>query len=203
VSGRVTLITSAPTAATAAAAFSADEPLDARGRAWAGAAREHAPRADRVRHAPEQAARQTCEVLGLAGDVDRSLRGWDVGRWAGRRLDDLAADRPDDVAAWLADPTATPHGGEALTGLLDRVRQWLASLEAGHVLAVCDPAFVRAAIVSVLDAPASAFWRVEVAPMTLTDLRGGPGRWTVRTTAVPLGRGDRDHVAMASRMTEG
>jgi broad specificity phosphatase PhoE len=86
VSGRVTLLVPAPTAATATAAFSADEPLDARGRAWAGAGRGRVPRADRVRHAPERAARQTCEVLGLTGDVDRSLRGWDVGRWAGRRL---------------------------------------------------------------------------------------------------------------------
>ncbi|GAA1303252.1 histidine phosphatase family protein [Pseudonocardia xinjiangensis] len=189
-SGRVTLLTSAPTAATASAAFSADEPLDARGRAWAAAGRGRVPRVDRVRHAPERAARQTCEILGLTGDVDRSLRGWDVGRWAGRRLDDLAADRPDDVSAWLTDPTATPHGGEALTVLLARVRQWLAALPAGHTLVVCDPAFVRGAVVSVLDAPPSAFWRVDVAPMTLTDLRGGPDRWTVRTTALPLRGGD-------------
>jgi hypothetical protein len=26
--------------------------------------------------------------------------------------------------------------------------------------------------------------------MTLTDLRGGPDRWTVRTTALPLREGD-------------
>jgi broad specificity phosphatase PhoE len=141
-----------------------------------------------VRYGPEQACRQTCSILGLDGTVDPVLRDWGLGSWSGRTLDDVTAERPDDVAAWLTDPDAAPHGGEALTVLLARVQQWMAGLSSEHTLAVCAPAVVRAAVVAVLGAPAPAFWRIDMAPMTLTDLRGGGDRWTVRATAVPVGR---------------
>ena len=150
---RLTLLAAAPTAATAAAAVPADEPLDARGRGWAAQARGRVPRADRVRCAPDLASRETGAVLGLAALADGSVRGWDLGRWAGKRLDELAAQRPDDLAAWLTDPSAAPHGGEPLAALLARVRGWLAGALPGHTLVLCGPAVVRAAVVAVLDAP--------------------------------------------------
>jgi broad specificity phosphatase PhoE len=187
-SRRATFLTAAPTAATAAAAFPRDEPLDGRGRAWAEAGRGHSPRADRVRHGSERACRETCSILGLDGAVDPALRDWDLASWSGRTLDDVAAERPEDIAAWLTDPDATPHEGESLTMLLARVREWMAGLPSGHTLAVCGPAVVRAVVVTVLGAPAPAFWRIDVGPMTLTDIRGGGDRWTVRATAVPVGR---------------
>jgi broad specificity phosphatase PhoE len=185
---RISLLAHAPTAATAAAAFPADEPLDARGRAWAGAGRGAVPRADRVWCAPERACVETCTLLGLAAEPDPGLAGWDAGRWAGRTLDDVAAEQPAEVAAWLADPAAAPHGGESLAALVDRVGRWLAGVPGGHTLAVCGPAVVRAVVVAVLGSPATAFWRLDVAPMTVTDLRGGPDRWTVRSTGAGLGR---------------
>jgi broad specificity phosphatase PhoE len=187
-SRRATFLTAAPTAATAAAAFPGDEPLDRRGRTWAEAGRGHAPRSDRVRHGPERAGRETCSILGLDGTVDPLLRDWDLASWSGHTLDDVAAERPDDVAAWLTDPDAAPHGGEALTVLLARVQQWMAGLPSGHTLAVCAPAVVRAAVVTALGAPAAAFWRIDPGPMTLTDIRGSGDQWTVRATAVPVGR---------------
>ena len=127
-------------------------------------------------------------VLGLDGTVDPPLRNWDLASWSGHILDDVVAQRPDDVAAWLTYPDAAPYGGEALTVLLARVQQWMAGLPPGHTLAVCAPAVVRAAVVTVLGAPAAAFWRIDLGPMTLTDIRGAGDRWTVRATTVPLGR---------------
>jgi len=56
----------------------------------------------------------------------------------------------------------------------------------GHAVAVTHAAVVRAAVVVTLGAPAAGFWRIDVAPLTATVLRGGPGRWTVRRTALPL-----------------
>ena len=185
---RVTLLAHAPTTATAAAAFPADEPLDARGRAWCGSGR--VPRSDRVRCAPERACVETCACMGLAAEPDPGLAGWDVGGWAGRTLDEVGAASPAEVAAWLTDPAVAPHGGETLAALVDRVGRWLAGVPSGHTLAVCGPAVVRAAVVAVLGAPATAFWRLDVAPMTWTDLRGGPSRWTVRSAAAS-GRGNR------------
>jgi broad specificity phosphatase PhoE len=181
----MTLLAHAPTSATATATFPADESLDARGRAWAEAGRGSL-RAERVVCAPEPACRETCSLLGLRPEVDESLRGWDLGSWAGRTLDEVAAAQPDEVGSWLADPAVAPHGGEPLTVLVARVRRWLASAQPGHTLAVCGAAVVRAAVVAVLDAPDTALWRVDIAPMTATDLRGGPNRWTVRATGVPV-----------------
>jgi broad specificity phosphatase PhoE len=185
-STRVTLLAHAPTAATRTAAFPVDEPLDARGRAWAAAARGLLPRAGDMRCAPDRPSQETCTVLDLSPAVDGGLRGWDLGGWSGRTLEEVADERPDDVSAWLTDPTAAPHGGEPLAALLTRVEEWLTLVQPGHTLAVCAPAVARAAVVRVLRAPAEAFWRIDVAPLTVTDLRGGPRRWTVRATGARL-----------------
>ncbi len=185
---RATLLAHAPTAATAGAVFPGDQPLDARGRTWVEAARGAVPRADRVVSAPDRACVETCAGLGLGAGSDARLGDWDVGEWAGRALDDVAAAHPAAVTAWLTDPDVAPHGGESLAALVARVAAWLAAVPAGHTLAVCGPAVVRAAVVAVLGAPPSAFWRLDVAPLTRTDLRGGPDRWTVRGTAVPMCR---------------
>jgi broad specificity phosphatase PhoE len=53
-------------------------------------------------------------------------------------------------------------------------------------VAVTHAAVVRAAVVVTLGAPPAGFWRIDVAPLTATVLRGGPGRWTVRGTGLPL-----------------
>jgi broad specificity phosphatase PhoE len=183
---RVTLLAHAPTAATALTAFPIDEPLDGRGRTWAESVRGALPRAHRARCAPARACRETCAVLDLRAEVDDGLREWDLGAWAGRTLGEVVAERPGDVETWLADPSSAPHHGEPLTDLVRRVRGWLHGAPPGHTLAVCGPAVVRAAVLAVLDAPATAFWRLDVAPLTVTDLRGGPGPWTVRATGAPL-----------------
>jgi broad specificity phosphatase PhoE len=187
VTPRIMLIAHASTAATAAAAFPADEPLEPRGRDAALAASRHLPRVARARHAPDPASRETSSLLRLGSEPDEAVRAWDLAGWAGRPLDELAAADPAGVQAWLTDPAAAPHGGEPLTALIGRVAEWLASAEpAGRLLAVCGPAVVRAAVVTVLGAPPVAFWRVDIAPLSLTDLRGSPQGWTVRTTGAPL-----------------
>ena len=38
---------------------------------------------------------------------------------------------------------------------------------------------VKAAVVAALDAPPSAFWRVDVSPLAITELHAHDGRWTV------------------------
>jgi hypothetical protein len=44
-------------------------------------------------------------------------------------------------------------------------------VRSGYTIAVTNPAVVRSAIVPILDAPASAFWPVDIPPLTLTDRR--------------------------------
>jgi broad specificity phosphatase PhoE len=187
-SDRLTLVCHAPTAATARAAFPADEPLDERGRGWADeVGGDRFSRASLALHAPTPACRETATALGLSARPEPALRDWDLGRWRGRTLDEVGADEPDAVGVWLSEPGAVPHGGEPLTDLLARVADWLTEVAVeGHTVVVTHPAVVRAAVVGALGAPATGCWRVDPAPLTATELRGRPGHWTLRSTGRPL-----------------
>ena len=72
--------------------------------------------------------------------IEPELRDWDVGHWRGRGLDDIAAEDPTGLHAWMTEPAAAPHGGEALVELLRRVERWLGAVPAGgHTVAVTPP----------------------------------------------------------------
>lgn len=49
----------------------------------------------------------------------------------------------------------------------------------GRLLAVVEPAVVRAALLHALGLPMETFWRLDVAPLTLTELSGRSGRWNL------------------------
>lgn len=180
---RIVLLAHAPTAAVRAAAFPADEPLTAAALTQAAGLRGTLPRSDEVRCADTARCRQTAEALGLDPVLDTDLAGLDHGTWAGRSLGDVGAVDPDGLGEWLTDPDARPHGGETLSELLARVGAWLdARTDPPHtVLAVVDAAVARAAVVHALGAPATALWRVDVAPLAATLLVGEPGRWNLRS----------------------
>ncbi|HLZ66114.1 MAG TPA: histidine phosphatase family protein [Aliidongia sp.] len=180
---RLTLLCAAPPAGVRPGTFPDDEPADP-------AARVPDPgHFARLLAAPERRARATAAVLGTGALVEPTLRDCDYGAWRGRSLAEIGAADPAGAAAWLADPTAAPHGGESLQTLLDRVGGWLDHFDAdGHTLAVTHPAVVRAAIVHVLAAPAAAFWRIDVEPLSLTDLRRHAGRWTLRSVGLAAPR---------------
>ncbi|MFE5711422.1 histidine phosphatase family protein [Streptomyces sp. NPDC056501] len=137
-------------------------------------------RSVRALTAPSPRCRGTAELLGVPGAVpEPALAGCAMGRWRGRRLDELAAEEPESVAAWLADPDAVPHGGESLRSLWDRVAAWMDGLEPGTVWAVAEPDVIRAAVAHALGAPGAAFWRLDVRPRSSVELTGRSGRWNV------------------------
>lgn len=179
---RLTLICHGATAATRAAAFSDDEPLEPKALAAATALAGHVRRHDLALASPALRARQTAHAMGLDAGADAGLRDWDMGAWRGRSLATLHAEDPDALAAWRGDPAAAPHGGESLNALAARVAGWLGQVDmgAGHVVAVTHAAVVRAVLLAVLEAPPSAFWRLDVLPLSLTDLRTDGSRWTLR-----------------------
>ena len=178
---RLLLVRHASTDAVRAAAFGADEPLDAGGRVAAAALPARLPRADEVLVSPALRARETASAAGLA--VTGPAPGeCDFGSWAGRTLRDVAAGDEAGVHAWMTDPDATPHGGESLTALLSRVRSWLAlqaAVASGTAIAITHAGVVKAAVVCALDAPPIAFWRIDVAPLSITELHAHDQRWTV------------------------
>jgi broad specificity phosphatase PhoE len=183
---KIALVAHAATAATRAASFPAGESLDEHGQSAARAVtvRRH----DVALCSPAAACQETASALGIRPQLDDALADLDLGRWAGRTLEAVAATDPDALGAWLADPDAAPHGGEPVRHLLQRARTWLHAdvPPARTVVAVTHPAVIRALIVATLDADAPAFWRVDVAPLTETVLVGSDRRWTLRATGLAL-----------------
>ncbi|MFD8618526.1 histidine phosphatase family protein [Streptomyces sp. NPDC059513] len=180
---RVMLVSPAMNAALREARFDGDAPLDRAGERSARAAAAAVPRSDAVLSGPSERCLGTAAALGLAARPEPALTGWDLGRWSGRRLDEVGAAEPAAVAAWMGDPSAAPHGGESLRALVERVGGWLDGVlgtEEGGVLAVAEPAVVRAAVVHALALPPETFWRLDVAPLVLTELSGRSGRVNVR-----------------------
>lgn len=166
----------ASTSATRAFAFPRDESLDERGRA--AAARLKLPRSALL-SSPAKRCLQTAEAAGLDVDaVDARLNECEFGSWGGQRLAEI------DPGDWMTDPDATPHGGESLRAFAARVAEWLdeqAALD-GTATAITHGGVVKAAVVHALHAPLEAFWRVDVAPLSVTELHSHGGRWTLTRT---------------------
>jgi broad specificity phosphatase PhoE len=183
---RLTLICHAATSATRAASFATDEPLEPLGLAKALAMAGQLRRVDTAWSSPALRAVQTAAALGLSATVDPRLRDIDLGRWAGRALTDIATTDPVGLAAWTADAAAQPHGGEAITDVLERVAAWLETLESreGRLVAVTHAAIIRAAIIVALDAKALSFWRIDVIPLCFASFRGRAGHWTLSSLSV-------------------
>ncbi|WP_019071129.1 histidine phosphatase family protein [Streptomyces hokutonensis] len=179
---RITLISPALNRSLREARFDDGSALDPSGRARAESAAGSLGAADRVLVSPTARCRETASALGLAAVPARGLAGLDMGRWRGLTLDEVMAREPDAVLSWLSDPDAAPHGGESVRALCERAAGWLeaAATFEGRTLAVVEQELVRALAVTVLGAPGPAFWRLDVPPLTATDLSGQSGRWNLR-----------------------
>ncbi|MCD9141045.1 histidine phosphatase family protein [Streptomyces albireticuli] len=177
---RVTLISAVAGVAAREARFG-DGPPDEAALRRAAEAAGGLPAASRVFSAPSARCRATCAALGVTPD-GAAPYDLDPGRWRGRSLAEVGAEEPGAVARWLSDPAAAPPGGESVLDVVARVGGWLDSLveEGGRVLAVVEPAVVRAAVVHGLGLPAGAFWRLDVRPLVRTELSGRAGRWNLR-----------------------
>jgi broad specificity phosphatase PhoE len=164
-----------------------DEPVDESEMAEIAALGWNLPRAQRVWSGPERRVQQTAHALGLSVALATGLRDCDYGTWRGRELGEVQAGEREKVLSWLTDAAAAPHGGESIREVADRVGRWMQEqCGAGHIIAVTHPAVIRAAIVCALDAPLQAFWRIDIAPLSLTDLRFNGRVWTLRSSSCAL-----------------
>ncbi|WP_327237462.1 histidine phosphatase family protein [Streptomyces sp. NBC_01317] len=137
---------------------------------------------------PTPRSRATGDALGYAPMAQPALRDCDMGRWRGLTFAEAAAREPAAVDAWLADPRAAPHGGEPLLAFISRVGGWLDTRPAQDItaiVAVAEPAVVRAAVVYALNAPPRTYWYLDVRPLSTVTLTGAPGRWNLRLDAGP------------------
>ncbi|WP_078629347.1 histidine phosphatase family protein [Streptomyces sp. 142MFCol3.1] len=178
---RLTLV-SAPRGDAAVDRLLGDAPLSERGVRRAGAGGAALPLHRMAVRAPSVRCAQTADAFGLVAAVEPALRDLDLGTWCGRTVDDIAAADPDGFSAWLTDPDAAPHEGESVRRLCRRTADWMNSVapDTGHVVAITEAAVVRAALVHALAAPARAFWRLAVPPLSPVSLTWRGGHWDVR-----------------------
>jgi broad specificity phosphatase PhoE len=166
-------------------AFPDYDALDEAGIAATEAAAGRLKRASRVLVSPRQCARQTASTLGLVAEEEPALGECDYGRWRGRALEEIAAEEPDAIGRWMQDPEAAPHGGESIAQLVRRIGAWLdvGNLE-GRILAITHASIIKAAVIHVLDAPVTSFWRIDVPPLSSVNLTHDGRRWALRASSV-------------------
>lgn len=185
---RVTFVSPATSPSLRHARFYDGDSIDDIGAARARSAAGSLPSPVRVLTSPSVRCRETAVSLGLDGVEAAELGGLDVGRWRGRTLEEVAAAEPEAVGHWLADAHWAGHGGESVREVCERVGRWLDTAHAtdGRTVAVVEPEVVRAAVVHVLGLPTPSFWRLDVPPLTATEVSGRADRWNLRL-GQPLG----------------
>jgi broad specificity phosphatase PhoE len=133
-------------------------------------------------HAPERAAAETAEALGVATVPEDRLGSWPMGSWKGREIVEVAQQESVAFEAWRRDPDAAPpESGESLRDLLSRVGRWLDDVEEAQrqALVIADATIIRAVIVRVLDTSPAVFWGFDIAPLSLTVIQRANGSWRV------------------------
>jgi broad specificity phosphatase PhoE len=181
---RITLVCHGTTQALRRATFGGDDSLDEVGKAKAARLAGSLGRVDHCWSSPAIRARETAAAMGLTAVVDERLRECDFGRWTGLRFQQLLFKEPRKLVSWIRDPSSAPHGGESIPQVLARVAAWIADRgrDPGHTVAVTHASVIRAAIVHVIEAQLASFWRIDVVPLSQTDLRTNGRRWVLRST---------------------
>ncbi|MFC4338091.1 histidine phosphatase family protein [Salininema proteolyticum] len=179
----VHLLRHGPTSATRRSLFAADEPLDAKGRDlvadWCGRLE-----ADRAASSPLRRCLETAELAGHADPVvDGRWSELDFGQWKGLSLARAAELYPDDMSRWLEDPFGvSPPGGETFAQLKERVESAMRDLAATGetTLVVTSAGPIKAAVLSVLEAPSTSLWRIDPMPGSVTTFTAHDGIWSLR-----------------------
>lgn len=134
---------------------------------------------DAVVASPVARAHRTAEVIaracGVSVQVEHDLREIDFGEWEGRTAAEIEGARPGVVAAWRADPAATPPGGESVAAVAARVagvRRALAGRFAGGVVVLVSHLYpVRVSVLDALGAGYASAHRMEVEPTSISEIR--------------------------------
>jgi broad specificity phosphatase PhoE len=140
----------------------------------------------RCRASAEAVAAALATGPGAGGDIEVEVDDrWvelDYGVFDGRPL---AAVAPEEWAAWRADVTWAPEGGESLAALGERVRAACAALakEAADrdVVVVTHVSPIKAAVAWALGVGDEVAWRMWVAPASISRVGIGPAGPSLRS----------------------
>ncbi|MEN4834192.1 histidine phosphatase family protein [Pantoea vagans] len=131
--------------------------------------------------APEVAVLQTAAALRLRGEVVTQLAEPDYGQWAGLPIKQVMKDNTAAFHRWLS--CDAPPGGESIAAIISRTSEWLSRNAGvqGHHCTIASAAVICAIITGLLEAPLSAFQRIDVAPMSRTIITSTGSRWNICT----------------------
>jgi broad specificity phosphatase PhoE/ribonuclease HI len=146
---------------------------------------------------PLRRARQTAaEVAAATGapvTCDEGFRETDFGEWEGLTFAEAQQRWPDEVAAWLADPAASPPGGESFAAVGERVKAALGRLLAAHaretVLVVSHVTPIKTLLTAALLAPHAAMYRINLDVACLNEIH-----WYADGPAVVTSLNDTAHL---------
>ncbi|MEV7013168.1 bifunctional RNase H/acid phosphatase [Streptosporangium sp. NPDC051022] len=119
---------------------------------------------------PLRRARATAEAVaartGLEVVVEDELREVDFGAWEGHTFTEIQRRWPDELATWLADPSAAPPGGESFGEAARRVQtigdRLVERYEGRTVLVVSHVTPIKMLLRSALLAPLAALYRMHL-----------------------------------------
>ncbi|MCK9928579.1 bifunctional RNase H/acid phosphatase [Frankia sp. Mgl5] len=149
---------------------------------------------DAVISSPLKRARQTADALGRDYLIDEDLRETDFGAWEGMTFAEVRERFPDELNAWLADPSVPPPGGESLLSTVARVAaardRIMAQYPAGRVLVVSHVTPIKGLTQLALAAEPTVLYRLHLDLVSITTVD-----WYSDGPAVLRGFNDTHHVA--------
>lgn len=130
----------------------------------------------RVLSSPLQRARQTAEACfpGRAVEAQEWINNLDLGRWAGRRKKEIAAEEPEPWRRWLEEPeNMTFPGGESLAAVRERARAFnrlLAAAVEEPLAVVSHRSVLKALLAEALGLGERWFWKFHLDNASVTVL---------------------------------
>ena len=119
-----------------------------------------------------QTAAAVAEVAGGVVITDDDLAETDFGDWEGHTWSEIQKQWPDALAAWLADPSVAPPGGESFVSVFARAararERLAAAYSGGTIVVVAHVTPIKAMLREALDAPAQSLYRMHLEPASLS-----------------------------------
>lgn len=128
---------------------------------------------------PMLRTRQTSEAiakeLGIPVEIENDLAEIDFGDWDGHTNDEVAENWPQLLESWRGSVKVSPPNGESLEAFdlrLKAVRENLISKYAGKTIVVVAHVMpIRSFVRDVLEAGWESYWRISIAPCSITTVR--------------------------------
>jgi broad specificity phosphatase PhoE/ribonuclease HI len=146
--------------------------------------------ADLIVSSPMTRTRETADIvaehLGVEVVIDDGVRECNFGEWDGHTFAEVQSSDRDHLDRWLASTAVAPPGGESFDEVEVRVREardrLLEQYEGSSLVVVTHVTPLKTLLRLALDAPAHAYFRIEIKPASLSTIAWfGDGNVSVRS----------------------